>query len=157
LKKGQIENYIPSYQGNPYQIQSEQKFKILKNEEEEILEKNFSIAEMEKRYSELIQVINQVMPLSSLNFDPSLNRILRDWIHTIQIAVHDYKITSKEEMESNKKIDYNNYKRILTILEFEKENDGFTCKIKLNTKIDKLEREFSIDHEIVPSKFELPT
>lgn len=156
LEKGQLENYLPTYTGNPYRIPKEQKYKVLSNELEEVIANDLKTEAVEQRYADLITIADKAIPLTSLHFDPSLNHILRDWIHIIQSAVLDYNIKNKEDFESNESVNYENFKRILQILEFNKTETGFTCKIKLNSVIDSDEREFEINDQLLPSKFQLP-
>lgn len=154
LPKGELENYLPSYEGSPYSVNDSAKQNTFTQERDYIIAS--SVPEIEDRYSELIPILDKACNESSVNLEEHLALALADWIHDVQYAVRAGSVTDLTSLQASGRTKWDQYKDILNILEFTMSGGAaFRCRIKLHPSLDPMARELTFTEETVPAKFSL--
>lgn len=146
LCKGELENYLPEYKGNPYIILDDAKAKFFEQERDLILGKELTEEEIRGRYGELINILDEATCPKDIDMDLYLTYAIRDWIYKVQSAYNRGEVKDEDSLKRNAMIDWQTHSRIFDLLNFSLKPDGFTCKIRLKPLLDPKEREVSFDN-----------
>ena len=155
LQRGVLENYLPEYDGNPFQISSENKVKTFEKERDFILRDNASETEIVSRYEELILVLDEATGARGINVESYLSYVIGDWIHNVQSAYVRGEIKDADTLKKNALVNWATHSRIFELLEFTLNMEGFVCKVKLKPIVDPQERKITFDNNTVAATFRL--
>lgn len=155
ITKGELENCLPSYTGNPYIISDKDKTLAFDKEKDYILSNELTEEMFNSRYPELISILDEASEINEINMDLYIEYTVADWVHKVQSAFIRGEILDKKSLENNPSLNLKSYSRIFDILDFSKNSDGFICRIKIKKKIDLKEREVKFNDKSVPTKIKL--
>jgi len=153
LRKGPIENYFVKSTIN-YLKRNENKDKYFEAEYEYLLD-CYDKNELENKYKDLIDILDESLPFIEINPKKQLRNRVLEWFQTLQRLVNKGDITSRSELESHGSLKYDTYNQLFDVLDFNFNNNGkFDCKIKLKQKIisDDID-ELEFDDATVPNTF----
>ena len=153
LQRGVLENYLPEYRGNPFQVSSENKVKTFEKERDFILRDNLSETEIVSRYAELILVLDEATQAMGINVDAYLSYVIGDWIHNVQSAYVRGEIKDADSLKKNALVNWTTHSRIFDLIELVANLEGFVCKVKLKPIVDPREREIAFDNNTVAATF----
>jgi hypothetical protein len=145
LSKGELENYLPEYQGNPYLIPDDAKVQAFEKERDFILGSDLTEKEIHDRYHELPNILDEATSPKGIDTNLHLTYAVRDWIFQVQSAYNRGEIKDEDSLKRNALIDWQTHSRIFDLLEFSLKKDNFTCRIRLKPLLDPKEREVSFD------------
>lgn len=99
LPGGTLERYLPSYQGNPYDLKDEVKKQAVADE---LLVMSHCAGEsdLQSRYGELYQAVCRLPSKLSVDADQVMKRYLSQYIHDLQSAVVGNPTWSQEQIQS---------------------------------------------------------
>ena len=100
LSGGTIERYLPSFQGNNYEISELAKRRAI-SAEISYLSKGISEPCLIARYGELFEIVRELPSVREVDDTPILRNHLSDYIHLLQKAVIDYPDWGKERIEQH--------------------------------------------------------
>lgn len=155
LQNGELENYLPSYNGNPFSIPNTAKSEVFNKERDFILNNDLTEAQICLRYTTLPSILDKASHSKTVNMDLYLSYVIHDWIHKVQTVFKRYKPENKEALTEIKDVKWSPHSRIFELLEFSTHSDTFTCKIKLKPLVDPKERELKFNNTTVPANYEL--
>lgn len=165
LPNGQLENYLPSYNGNRYVVK--EKWDAFEREREWLLSPSTSPADVEDRYRELAKLLDSASESPAVDVDLQLNDYVSEWIHKVQMAFTRKAITNAEILQKEPSVQWTTYARLFDLLDFRVHHpngkpkpaegpSGFSCRIKLKPLVDPKEREVEFNNRIVPCDFRVP-
>jgi len=96
LPKGALENYLPTYTGNIYQIQEDKKRSTVENEIH--LMNNLTTSELNTRYTDLFDILSEFPSSKSIDYSIPLKNLLSDIIYSIQKGINSGSITRVESI-----------------------------------------------------------
>ncbi len=153
---GALENFLSSYEGNPYSIPDNEKTNILLKEQSYLLD-GHSIAEINERYSGLIPTLDNTCGEMTTGVTSHLNIAIGDWIHSVQSSFKLVSVKNQATVLSHPRVKWDVYKRIFSIVTFRvKDDNSFTCTIKMSPLIDQHQREITFTNDTVAANFQLP-
>src|SRR5659263_546611 len=155
LPNGSLENYMSSYKRNSYVIPENAKAEVFEQERDFILSNDLSEEQIRSRYGELITILDKASHSNEVNMDGHLSYTISDWIHKVQMAFRRGEIQDIESLKRNATLEWGIHSRIIELLEFSPNLDGFISRIKLKPLIDPKEREFRFNNVTVAANFEL--
>lgn len=155
LPKGALENYLPSYSRNAYIIPDNVKTEVFEQERDFILNNELNEEQVCSRYGELIAILDKASRSSVVNMDEQLSYTISDWIHKVQMAFRRGEIQDAESLKRNAMAEWAIHSRIIELLEFSPNLDGFTSRIKLKPLVDSMEREVRFNNATVAASFKL--
>ncbi|EEM14154.1 MULTISPECIES: ATP-dependent nuclease [Bacillus] len=156
LPKGELENYLPSYEGNPYNISDNEKSRLLECEREFLLSATLDEDTFIERYGELITIIDEACETISIDLGPLINAALGDFIHHIQKEFKLKRIMDVESIKTNNMLSWQLYSRVISNITFTRSDDtSFVCRIQLNENIDSSQTLYSFTETTVPSNFNI--
>ena len=155
LRKGELENYLPSYDDNPYSISDDSKNKVFNEERDIILNIETTEKQVVERYSELIKILDEAINSVSVNMDLHIGYEIGEWIHKVQSAFVRGLIKNKENLTENSSIELTKYSKMFELIDFVPDVDGFSCKIKLKISVDPNERMIEFNDKTVPANYKL--
>lgn len=129
LSNGELENYFENIE-NHFNLNNT-KTKSFLIERDYLLKNNPTEEQLKERYGSIIEILDSVTGDTKVDFKSSLQRNIRDFIYTVQTVFIEGEINDKDSVLRNNKINYEKYNSILDILEYEKQDSSFKCKIKL--------------------------
>ena len=155
LKKGELENYLPSYSENPYVVSDDSKSNVFENELEFLTNDNDKNSILQ-RYSSLISILDVASPSLEINIELFISRELGIWINEVQMAFNRGRIMDRESFEKDKLIDISKYSRIFELVNFVvTDSNNFDCTIKLTSNIHSEEKQIIFDQNTNPAKFRI--
>lgn len=158
LLKGELENYLPSYKGNPYVVPDGVKQCVFQDEREFILiNNNITEQELGSRYGGLITVLDETCGSLSVEMESYLSETIGDWIHNVQRAIKRGDVKDEDSLKKNAMIGWTSYSRIFELMKLSKNKNGFTCKIKLKKLVDPYERIVEFNQNTQAASYVLPT
>jgi hypothetical protein len=155
LSKGELENYLPEYKGNPYIISDDAKAKTFEQERDFILGNALTEGGFFARYGELINILDEATSPKEIDMNLFLTYAIRDWIYRVQSAYNRDEVRGEDSLKRNAMIDWQTHSRIFDLLEFSLNRDGFTCRIKLKPLLDPKEREVMFDNRVSAANYQL--
>jgi hypothetical protein len=155
LPQGALENYLPSYKGNPYKIPENDKKDIFEQERRFIIDTDLSDEDFISRYGEVISILDQASLSKKINLDVQLNYVISEWIHRVQMAHRRNSSLTIESIKEDLTLEWTKYLRIFELIDFSANQSEFKCKIKLKPSIDPLERAIEFDNKCVAANFVL--
>ncbi len=155
LSKGELENYLPEYKGNPYLIPDDIKANTFEKERDFILGNNLTEEEIRARYGELVEILDEATSPREIDMDLYLTYAIRDWIYKVQSAYNRGEVKDEDSLKGNAMIDWKTHSRIFDLLDFTRNQDGFTCRIKLKPLLDPKEREVMFDNKLSAANYPL--
>ncbi|NJD54766.1 MAG: hypothetical protein FIB07_18155 [Candidatus Methanoperedens sp.] len=155
LPNGALENYMPSYSKNPYIISDKVKTEVFDQERDFILNNDLNEEQVRSRYGELINILDKASRSSMVNMDEQLSYTISDWIHKVQMAFRRGEIQDVESLKRNATVEWAIHSRIIELLEFSPNLDGFISRIKLKPLVDPMEREVRFINATVAANFKL--
>jgi hypothetical protein len=156
LRKGELENYLPSYKGNPYNVADDAKYPTFVSEIDSLNSPGMNRPDVIARYPDLIDVLDSSSPNVYIDLDLYLGYVIGDWINKVQFATERGELSSMEQIENLGSLDWLIYKRILEVISFDKSEDGFRCTVRLRSNMDPDARQFTFTAATVPARFRLP-
>ena len=157
LPKGELENYYPSYTGNPYSVPDNEKTNAFLHERDFILS-NYDKSVIEVRYKDLVPILDMACGVLSIDVPKFLNATIGDWIHALQTSVALGEVKDIESLKANPRIQWGVYERIIDIKSFDvNDRMEFSCTISMRPTVDVKERVATFNDKNVPSKFCLPS
>jgi hypothetical protein len=156
LPRGELENYLPLYKGSPYRISDNAKAEVFITERDFILTNDLDEGQFHSRYKELITILDEASGSITVNTDLFLNRLVGDWIHTVQSVYILGEFVDRPSLERNARLDWQSHSRVFELVEFSSNTDGFTCSIKLKPLVDPTERVVEFDNSTNAASFKLP-
>jgi len=155
LPNGELENYLPSYSGNPYVVSDDTKAQAFGKERDFILSNDLTEEQVFSRYDGVVTIIDEASHPNVVNMDLYLSYTIGDWVHKVQSAFVRGEIRDKESLERNAMVEWATHSRIFELLEFSLDSNGFTCRIKLKPLVDPSERTVTFDSTTVAANFKL--
>lgn len=148
LPRGELEDYY-------IKTSSGDKYKRFDVEREYILNIT-NRDEINQQYQDLFEILKKAIPNIDINYKRHLKFQLIEWIQSIQLAVEKKEIKNGEELMKNSNINYNLFKQILELKEFNlnEDNKQFTSKIKINKLLSSSELEISFNESTTASNFD---
>lgn len=154
LPKGELENYLHAYKGNPFKIPDEAKSKAFEQERDSILENNWTEGELRERYGELIDILDEATNLNKVDAYPYIIKHVRDWIYKVQSAFNMGDVRDEDSLKRNATIEWPFYSQILDLLEFSIKENGFTCRFKLKPSIDPQGTQQEFDEKVSAADYQ---
>lgn len=155
LPKGELENYLPEYQGNPFKISEEDKTKTFERERDFLLHESLAEEEVRSRYGDLVNILDEASASNIIDMDSFLSYAIGNWIHRVQSGFARGEIRDANSLKRNALVDWKTHSRIFDLVDFSKTVKGFTCRIKLKPLVDSKEREVAFSHKTVAANFQL--
>jgi hypothetical protein len=155
LSKGELENYLPEYKGNPYVIPDDAKANTFEQERDFILGSTLTEGEIFARYGELINILDEATSPKEIDMNLFLTYAIRDWIYKVQSAYNRGEVRDEDSLKRNPMIDWQAHSRIFDLLEFSLKRNGFTCRIKLKPLLDPKGREVVFDNRYSAANYRL--
>jgi hypothetical protein len=155
LSKGELENYLPEYEGNPYTISDDAKARTFERERDFILGNVLTEVEIRARYGDLINILDEATNPKEIDVDLFLTYAIRNWIYNVQSAYNRGEVKDEDSLKRNALIDWQTHSRIFDLQEFSRNRDGFTCRIKLKPLLDPKERELIFDNRLSAANYQL--
>lgn len=155
LSKGELENYLPEYKGEPYTISDDAKSKTFEQERDLILGSNLTGEEISARYGELVSILDEATNPKGIDVDLFLIYAIREWIFKVQSAYNRGEVKNGDSLKRNATIDWQSHSRIFDLLEFSLNRDGFNCRIRLKPLLDPKEREIVFDNTVSAANYQL--
>jgi hypothetical protein len=97
LPGGALENYLPSYSGNPYRIADDAKPRVTAAELEWIAAKP-SIGDVGRRYGSLADIVAALPARPKVEIVPVLQREIADLLHRLIVSIRLQKVSAPEEI-----------------------------------------------------------
>jgi hypothetical protein len=156
LSDGELENYLPEYEGDPYQILDINKIKVFEKERDFILENDLDEPQINSRYGKLAKILDDATSPRIIDMDLFITNVIRDWIFKVQMSFNRGEIKDMSSLKGNTILDWQTYSRIFDLLDFTLLDEGFNCKIKFKKSLDPREREFTFNNLVSAANFQLP-
>jgi hypothetical protein len=156
LQKGELENYLSSFSGNPFSVSNNVKADVFDKERTALLEEFPNESELRSRYGDLIEILDRVTQTIRVSVEKQLVHHLADWVHKVQSAHRRNAPVNNLALENDPYVDWKVYSRLLTLISFQPDGNGFVCRIRLKAIIDPHEREISFSAQNVPTRVVLP-
>lgn len=156
LSYGTLENYLPSFNGHPFDVTEQSKSDAFKAERDFLLGKGITSSDVSMRYADLVQVLDSVVESTTINIDTVLSYTIGDWVHRLQSAIVRKEIWDKPSLERHSALDWQTYSRIFRIERLDIQETGFTCDLRLLPVIDRWERTLRVTDSTVPARLQLP-
>jgi hypothetical protein len=156
LPKGELENYLPSYDGNPYIVPDDAKTDAFEGERNFILGNELTEEQVLARYDGLLTILDETSRPNVVNMDLYLGYTIGDWVHKVQSAFVRGEIRDEQSLERSATVEWATHSPIFELLEFSPDSDRFTCRIKLKPLVDPSERIVTFDNTTVAANFKLP-
>lgn len=153
LIRGELENYLPAYSGNIYEIADNKKIKVFLEERNFLLNVSITEEDLYSRYPELIDILDKTTQAQQINIDSSLCIHISNFIHKTQLAFSKDKVVDSTSLQDNPNVEWDLYSQLFNLTMFSSTNGNFICKLKIKPSLDPLEREVCFDGDTVPSKF----
>ncbi len=157
LSRGELENYLPSYSGNPFAVSNSVKADVFEGERTVLLEQSLDEDGLRTRYGDLIDILDDVTRSTSVSVEKQLVHHLADWVHKVQSAYRRNAPTTATALEKDPLVDWPVYSRLFSLTSFEVKGGGFVCRVKCRRGIDPDEREVSFTDQDVPTRVVLPS
>lgn len=152
LPGGELENYLPSYDKNPYSIPDTEKSRTLIDEREYLLA-GVSATELKNRYGDLLPILDKACGILRIEILPYLRTPIGDWIHLVQKAYEAGELTDIISLQKHPMLEWAAYQRILTIESFQPiDQVAFTCTIRLLPLFDPEQQAIQFSHETVAAR-----
>ena len=156
LTKGVLENYCPSYEGNIYKVNSDNKYAVFVSEREWIEANGLNSLDAQGRYPELCDILDSCCEVSEISYDSYLNFTISDLIHNVQMAFRRGEFDSQEGFLQSRTINWSDYQRILDLDSFVTDDESiFTCRVQLKELIDQDQRVIEFNANTQASLFHL--
>jgi len=138
LPKGELENYLPNYNGKCYNVPSHKKQDLFNEARKNIISKDKS--EINEELEDLVKVLDKCTKTVEYESEREafLKKYIADWIHKVQSIFDRDGIESVESLKNNPDIEWEDkFSDLLKINSFEsKSDDDFKCTIKLRSKFN---------------------
>lgn len=158
LSNGELENYLPSYEGNPYDVPDEAKQRVFQAERDFVLSTNNTIEQdFNSLYGELITILDKACGTLPVEMESYLSETIGDWIHHVQRAIKRGDVKDEDSLKKNAMIGWASYSRIFELVKFSKTKNVFTCKIKVKELVDPYERIIEFNQKTQAASYVLPT
>lgn len=155
LRLGELENYLPTYTGNPFEVPNAAKADTFDAERELLLGDAVDAALVAGRYGELSTILDRATAGTAVVMDAQLNDTIGNWIHEIQMGVRRGMIKDLATLQSYASAEWGALSQILDALEFNAEAAHFSCRMRLQPTVDLGRREFTFSDADVPASFRL--
>lgn len=129
LKNGEIEHYYSSPISSPYNISDANKTTYF-IQESTVLE-TMTVEQVETNYAELIGYLDGICDGVQVNTEKMLSKKLGDWIHNVQSVIHSNVAATQSEVLESPDVKWNDYQRIIEIVDFSNSDGMFSCKFKI--------------------------
>lgn len=156
LTRGELENYLPSLEGNPFYINGRMKSDAFDRERTHLLDSEYSATDLRLRYRGLVDIMDAAILSPSVSVEQQLIRHIADWAHKVQSAYRRGAPRTADELLIEPNVEWKVYSRLFELVSFVPEGGSFTCTIKLNASVDSSSRTLAFTGEDVPSKLVLP-
>lgn len=156
LEKGELENYLRSYLGNPFSVANSAKAEVFDKERTALLEEMLDEQSLRTRYGELLDILDRVAPTLKVSVEKQIVHHLADWVHKVQSAFRRNAPSDTLALENDPFVEWEVYSRLFKIISFTTSDNDFVCRIKLNSIIDPHEREIEFTSLDVPTRVVLP-
>lgn len=158
LSNGELENYLPSYEGNPYNVPDEAKQRVFQAECDFVLSTNNTIEQdFNSRYGELITILDKACGALPLETESYLSETVGDWIHRVQRTVNRGDVKDEDSLKTDAAIGWGSYSRIFELQEFTPKSDGFSCAVRLKELVDSKRRIIRFDDKTHAASYVLPS
>lgn len=155
LRRGELENYLPEYTGNRFDVPNAAKGDVFDAERELLLSDAADVAFVSSRYGELSVTLDLATAGTTVVMDAQLNDTIGNWIHEIQMGVRRGMIKDLPTLQSYASADWGALSQVLDPLEFTGDEAHFNCRMRLQPTVDPAQREFSFTNADVPAGFRL--
>lgn len=155
LRRGQLENYLPEYKGNPYLVSDEAKPDAFEKERDFILSEDTTESMICERYTELVTILDQATRSKQIDIRKHLNEYISRFIFEVQLAYNRGEIINESSLKRNTLIDWGAYSRLFDLIQFSSDPAGFNCRIKLKGFIDPTQSEIVFDNRISAANFQI--
>lgn len=152
--KGEIEHYYSQTTFDYLNFTDNEKNSSFHTERDYILNSN-DTAELNTKYSDLIQVLKSSVPQIKVDLSSHLKFQIVEWIQTVQRAISKGDINEIEGLKSNAKINYTLFNQIIEVISLDIQKDKkFSCKIKINQSLTNLDYDLVFTEQTIPHTFE---
>lgn len=155
LRRGELENYLPTYAGNRYVVPNAAKADVFDAERELLLGDTDDAASVASRYGELSAILDLATAGTTVVMDAQLNDTIGNWIHEIQMGVRRGMIKDLASLQSYASAEWGALSQVLEPMEFTADGAHFTCRMRLQLTVDAGRREFRFTDADVPASFRL--
>lgn len=109
------------------------------------------------RYSELIETLEDVIPVVDVDLIEHLRYELIEWFQRIQLSIVRGEIENIDQFKQNARINYSLYNQIVDVIEFNinGSDSSFKCKIKLSSKLSDHPVEVEFSEKTTAYNFEI--
>lgn len=155
LLRGQLENYLPTYEGSRYEISD--KLATFEKERDWLLTEPRDEAKMRDRYGELLPLLDAASSGLHLDFDVQVTQHIQDWIYKVQTSFQRRNPKDADALKKDSGVEWQSYSRLFELVEFSTSATGFVCRVRLKPLVDRHERVIQFDEQTMPSRFSLPS
>lgn len=131
-KNGAIENYFPSFTGVKYKINENLKRTAISDELEVI--NNISKEEIEERHREIIEILDKLPAIKSIDYKSTITSYLSDFVFKVQQGFNKSNINSIETIKTYLGNDWKPYETIMKLESFEIVKNDFKCALRILDK-----------------------
>lgn len=117
---------------------------------------NIKNIEIEEKYKDIIVMLDKICSVVDVNTEKFVSAKVGDWIHYVQSIMQMNPDITQESLKCNLKIDWDNYQRIIELIELRKRDSGFCCKFRIlkNLTVDS-KKGYSFDEKTVAANFKV--
>ena len=154
LTKGELENYFPQIE-NHYNLTRSAKTTYYITERDYLLSHNLSDEVLISRYGELIEILDDVSPETTIDYKENLLAYVQDFVYALQKICSKNTNLNIDLLKESDAINYNYYQNILEIIYFEQTDNSFTCKIQIKNFETELETIIEFNNTVHPMNITL--
>ena len=155
LRRGQLENYLPSFNGDPSRPSDKTKSEAFDSEREFLMKPETSASDVAGRYGELADMLRAITSARPIDYAAPLADAIRDFIHAVQMAVNRKETQDISSLKLHYRVAWASYSRILDIKEFKLTPAGFTCTVAVLPAGQTPGQEFTFDQSTSAAAFTL--
>ncbi len=157
LARGELEHYLPSFKGNPYDIKIGDKQKSSTAERDYLLTEEVHEDELTAHYTGLLEILDAATEASEIDYRLHIKKAIFEIINGINLAFANGEVVDEETLKKHPDIPWKAYKRIIDLISYETTTTGYKARMKLIPSIDPLGTEFEINENTTAVNFNLDT
>ena len=145
LPGGTIERYLPSYNGDDYQLTDRAKLEAFNAEIQE-LSKPLTQSELSLRYGDLFDAVCRLPSKGDVDVEPILRNYLSDYVHELQKTVVNNPDWSREQVQQRLNVSLPSTAKVFSVESFEPhQGDNFKATIEVTEMLGQPKRIVRVD------------
>ena len=145
LPGGTIERYLPSYNGDDYQLTDRAKLEAFNAEIQE-LSKPLTQSELSSRYGDLFDAVCRLPSKGDVDVEPILRNYLSDYVHELQKTVVNNPDWSREQVQQRLNVSLPSTAKVFSVESFEPhQGDNFKATIEVTEMLGQPKRIVRVD------------